>query len=217
MSGLVVDVRVEVPGFTVDAAFNAQPGITVLAGPSGSGKSLTLAAICGTIRPTRGVISVDNRVFCDVAVGTHLRSQDRQLGVVYQHAALLEHRSPLDNVALAVRHADAATRRSQARELLDRVGASGLVSKRTKVLSGGERQRVAIARALAGQPHVLLLDEPFSSLDATTRNELRQLVKTLVAERKLIALLVTHDHADVQALADQVVQYEPGRTVSAGE
>ncbi|MEY3482729.1 MAG: hypothetical protein RLZ40_772, partial [Actinomycetota bacterium] len=145
----------------------------------------------------------------------HLRSQDRRLGVVYQHAALLEHRSPIDNVTLAVREGHAEARRNSARDLLQRVGAGALTNAKTRSLSGGERQRVALARALAGAPRLLLLDEPFSSLDAPSRAEMRSLLRTLVAERRIIALVVTHDQQDVDALADQVVRYEPGRTVSA--
>lgn len=215
MSVLTVDIRVEVPNFGVDATFSAATGITVLSGPSGSGKSLTLAAIAGTLRPARGVIRVDNVVFADVEGGVHVRSQDRRLGVVYQHAALLDHRSPLDNVMLAVREGDEASRRSTAMALLERVGAAGLARAKSRLLSGGERQRVALARAMAGAPRLLLLDEPFSSLDASSRAEMRGLLKALVVEHPLIALVVTHDQADVDALADRVVVYEPGRTVSA--
>lgn len=215
MSVLTVDIRVEVPSFGVDATFSAATGITVLSGPSGSGKSLTLAAIAGTLRPARGVIKVDDAVFADVEGGVHVRSQDRRLGVVYQHAALLDHRSPLDNVMLAVREGDEASRRSTAMALLERVGAAGLARAKTRLLSGGERQRVALARAMAGAPRLLLLDEPFSSLDASSRAEMRRLLKALVVEHQLIALVVTHDQADVDALADRVVVYEPGRTVSA--
>jgi len=215
MSVLTVAIRVEVPNFGVDATFSAATGITVLSGPSGSGKSLTLAAIAGTLRPARGVIRVDNVVFADVEGGVHVRSQDRRLGVVYQHAALLDHRSPLDNVMLAVREGDEASRRSTAMALLERVGAAGLARAKTRLLSGGERQRVALARAMAGAPRLLLLDEPFSSLDASSRAEMRRLLKALVVEHQLIALVVTHDQADVDALADRVVVYEPGRTVSA--
>lgn len=217
MSALLVDVRVTVPGFTVDARFHADEGITVLSGPSGSGKSLTLAAIAGTIRPTAGTIECDGRELANADGGVHVRSQDRAVGLVYQHAALLEHRSPLDNVVLAMRGGDAATRRATAEGLLRRVGAGGLAQARTRALSGGERQRVALARALAGDPRLLLLDEPFSSLDAPSRAEMRQMVRTLVTERRIIALVVTHDQADVDALADRIVRYEPGRTVSASE
>ena len=217
MIGLKVDVRVAVTGFTVDARLQAAEGITVLSGPSGSGKSLTLAAIAGTIRPASGRIECDGRVLADAEGRIHVRSQSRGVGLVYQHASLLEHRSPLDNVMLAVREGDPADRRATAGELLHRVGAGGLAHAKTRTLSGGERQRVALARALAGRPRLLLLDEPFSSLDAPSRTEMRQMVRTVVAERRIIALVVTHDQADLDALADRVVLYEPGRTASASE
>jgi ABC-type sulfate/molybdate transport systems ATPase subunit len=146
-----------------------------------------------------------------------MRSQDRRVGMVYQHAALFEHKSPLDNVALAVRDIGVAAARVIAAELLERVGVAALATAKTRSLSGGERQRVALARALAGDARVLLLDEPFSSLDATARQAMRKLVRSLVDERGVIALLVTHDAQDVDALADRVVAYEPGRTVAATE
>ncbi|MFM8506332.1 MAG: ATP-binding cassette domain-containing protein, partial [Actinomycetota bacterium] len=137
MTSLLVDVRVAVPGFAVVAKFAADLGVTVLAGPSGSGKSLTLAAVSGTLRPMRGTIQLDDIVYCDAARDVHLRSQDRLLGMAYQHAALLDHRSPLDNVALAVRSGDTATRRTVAMETLQRVGAESLAEARTRSLSGG--------------------------------------------------------------------------------
>lgn len=151
MSNLIVDVRVEVPGFGVDAAFVAERGITVLSGPSGSGKSLTLAAVAGTIRPVRGYIRCGDVTFAEPARGVHLRSQDRHVGMVYQHAALFEHKSPLDNVALAVRNVGLTAARVIAAELLERVGVASLATAKTRSLSGGERQRVALARALAGR------------------------------------------------------------------
>jgi len=227
MTALTVDVRVEVRDFSVDARFTAWPGFTALIGPSGSGKSLTLAAIAGTIRPVRGSIRfaeqtfveqmADEQTFADVERGIHLRSQERGIGMVFQHAALLEHLSPLDNVVLAVRNGNRATRREVAIALLERVGAAHRADARTRTLSGGERQRVALARAMAGNPRILLLDEPFSSLDAATREQMRSLVRVLVDERGITALLVTHDAGDVAILGDRVVQYEPGRTVAAGE
>lgn len=214
---LNVDIRVEVRDFGVDARFEVSDGFTALVGPSGSGKSLTLAAIAGTIRPTRGTIRHGNQLFADVERNTHLRSQERSIGMVFQHAALLEHLTPLDNVALAVRSGSRSERRQSASGLLERVGASHRAEARTRTLSGGERQRVALARAMAGNPQILLLDEPFSSLDASTREQMRSLVRELVDERAITALLVTHDAGDVAVLGDRVVHYEPGRTVSASE
>ncbi len=211
---VVVDITTTVGGFTVAAAFTAAPGITALFGPSGSGKSVTLASVAGLLRPDRGRITLHGTVVADPAAGVHVRTQDRRLGVVFQHAALLPHRSPLDNVALAVRDGDRARRRSIARDLLARVHADHLAMAPTRTLSGGEQQRVALARALAGRPRALLLDEPFSALDQPTRKALRRLVRELVEAHGLTALVVTHDLDDIAHLADRVVRFEPGRTTA---
>ncbi len=213
---LAIDVTVRSGSFQVEASFTATPGITALYGPSGSGKSLTVATIAGLLRPCSGRITVNDEVFADASTGIHRRTQDRRLGMVFQHGVLLPHRSPLDNVALAL---DYAIKRQQRREIagswLERVGAAHLAHAPTTALSGGEQQRVALARALAGQPRLLLLDEPLSALDQPTRVELRQVIRRLVAEEDLITVLVTHDLADISALASQVVLFEPGRTVGS--
>lgn len=213
---LHVDVAVRSGTFEVQAEFSATPGITALYGPSGSGKSVTVAAIAGLLRPYRGTISLDDEIFADVNSGVHRRTQDRHLGMVFQHGVLLPHRSPLDNVALAVDYSlGRGPRRERAMLWLERVGATHLAQAPTTALSGGEQQRVALARALAGGPRLLLLDEPLSALDQPTRVELRALIRRLVAEEKLITIVVTHDLADISALASQIVLFEPGRTVAS--
>ncbi|MGY6501102.1 MAG: sulfate/molybdate ABC transporter ATP-binding protein [Acidimicrobiales bacterium] len=211
---VVVDVTTTVGTFTVTAAFTANGGITALFGPSGSGKSVTLATIAGLLRPERGVVTLAGGVVASPSDGIHARTQDRRIGMVFQHAGLLPHRSPLDNVSLAVRHGDRRERRAVARDWLDQVHAGHLAHSPTATLSGGEQQRIALARALAGQPRLLLLDEPFSALDRPTRASLRRLVRDLVDAHDLTALVVTHDLDDVAHLADRVVLYEPGRTTA---
>lgn len=213
---LNVDVTVRSGTFQVQATFSAAPGITALYGPSGSGKSVTIAAIAGLLRPDSGTISLNGIMFADAATGTHRRTQDRHLGMVFQNGVLLPHRSPLDNVALAVNYSlDRGPRRDQAHSWLERVGAGHLADAPTGALSGGEQQRVALARALAGEPRLLLLDEPLSALDQATRVDLRRLIRRLVTEEGLITIVVTHDLADLSALASQVVLFEPGRTVAS--
>jgi molybdate transport system ATP-binding protein len=208
----VVDCTTSVGAFTVSAAFDAAKGITALFGPSGSGKSVTLASIAGLLRPQRGSIKIGGTVVADAAGGVHVPTQARRLGMVFQDAALLPHRTPLDNVAIAIHGQSRSARRDQAREWLDRVQAGQLADTPTATLSGGEQQRIALARALAGHPEVLLLDEPFSALDLPTRKSLRQLVRDLVDAHELTALIVTHDLDDIAHLADRVVLYEPGRS-----
>lgn len=216
MTALAIDATTTVGAFTVSAAFKADSGITALFGPSGSGKSVTLATIAGLLRPASGTVTLHGTVVARPASGIHVATQDRHLGVVFQHGALLPHRSPLDNVAIAVRDDnDRRSRRRKALEWLDRVHAAHLAGAATTSLSGGEQQRVALARALAGQPELLLLDEPFSALDQATRTSLRRLVRDLVDERQITALLVTHDLEDITALADHVVLFEPGRTIGS--
>lgn len=213
-SDVTAEFTTTVGDFTVTAAFTASTGITALFGPSGSGKSVTLATIAGLLRPDTGSISIGGAIVADSAKRIHVRTQDRQLAMVFQHAALLTHRSPLDNVALAVRHANRARRRSIAADWLSQVHADHLADAPTRSLSGGEQQRVALARALAGEPRLLLLDEPFSALDQPTRQSLRRLVRELVDAHHLTAIVVTHDLDDIAHLADRVVLYQPGHTTT---
>ena len=209
-----IDATTTVGSFTVVASFHATPGITALFGPSGSGKSVTLATIAGLLRPTEGTVSIGGEVVADPQRRLHVPTQQRRVGMVFQHAALIAHRSPLDNVVIGIRSGDRADRRRKAQEWLDRVHAGHLTTAGTATLSGGEQQRVALARALASRPPVLLLDEPFSALDQPTRAAMRDLVRGLVDEHRLTAILVTHDLDDITHLADRVVLFEPGRTIA---
>lgn len=211
-----VDAVVRAGDFTVTAAFTltAQDGpVTALSGPSGSGKSLTLALLAGLLRPDTGHVALGGRTVADASTGLHVRTQDRRVGMVFQEALLLPHKAVIDNVALAVRTGSRAVRRARALTELARVGAVDLATAHPRRLSGGERQRVALARALAGDPQLLLLDEPLSALDAATRVQLRALLREVVAAQSIPTLLVSHDVDEVRALADTVVRYEPGRTL----
>lgn len=212
MNTVAVDVHHTAGSFHLDATFElTAPGIAVLFGPSGAGKSLTLALIAGLRRPDHGRIDLHGTTVDDVAAGIHVRPQDRHLGMVFQDALLLPHRSVLDNVALAVRgRHPRAERRELADQALTDVGAADLRAAPPTTLSGGQRQRVALARALAGNPKLLLLDEPFSALDRPVRRELRTLVRRLVDQHAVPTLLVTHDHEELEDLADQIVLYDPG-------
>ena len=198
--------------FTVHAEVRAGLGITVLFGPSGAGKSLTLSTIAGLRRPDSGTVTINNRPVADAATGLHVRTQERHVGMVFQDSLLLPHRTVRDNVELAVRSGGRSERRHEAERLLGLVGASALADAAPPRLSGGERQRIALARALAGQPHVLLLDEPFSALDHGTRSTLRSLLRTLVDTTGVATLLVTHDLDEAAELADHTIAFLDGTT-----
>lgn len=206
--------------FVLEVDLRSDAALTVLTGPSGGGKTATLRTIAGLERPARQRVIVAGRVLADETSGggrgVHVPPRDRRLGMVTQASTLLPHRTVLRNVALSVRAGSRDERRSQAREWLERVGAAELADRRPSALSGGQQQRVSLARALAGRPRMLLLDEPFSALDAPARTGLRGLVRRLVTETGTPALLVTHDPTEALTLADHLAIIEDGRITQQG-
>jgi molybdate transport system ATP-binding protein len=211
-AALDVALTRRIGAFDLDVAFTMESGISVLFGPSGAGKSLTLALIAGLIRPDAGTVLINGRVVTDCARHIHVSTQDRRVGMVFQDGVLLPHRSALDNVALAVRQGDGRrARRAIARSWLERVGAEGFVDRRPGSLSGGQRQRVALARGLAGEPALVLLDEPLSALDAKVRGELRMLIREVIVSAGVPAVLVTHDAEEAEETGDLIIAYDDGR------
>jgi molybdate transport system ATP-binding protein len=211
-AALEVSVARRIADFELDVAFTVESGILVLFGPSGAGKSLTLALIAGLIRPDTGTITIDGRVVTDCARRIHVSTQDRRVGMVFQDGLLLPHRSVLDNVALAVRQLKGRrARRGVAHSWLGQVGADELADRRPSTLSGGQRQRVALARGLAGEPTLVLLDEPLSAIDLTVRRELRELIRRVIVSSGVPAVLVTHDAEEAEELGDVIVTYDHGR------
>jgi molybdate transport system ATP-binding protein len=209
-----LDVRVtrHIGEFNLDVAFTVESGISVLFGPSGAGKSLTLSLIAGLLRPDTGAIAINGREVTDCARHLHVSTQDRRIGMVFQDGLLLPHRTVLDNVALAVRQASGRkARRAIASSWLERVGADAFAERRPGSLSGGQRQRVALARSLAGNPALVLLDEPLSALDAAVRKELRSLIREVILSSGIPAVLVTHDIDEADELGDVVIGYSEGR------
>jgi molybdate transport system ATP-binding protein len=214
---LSVDIVTGQGGFRVSATFDAPEGVTVLRAPSGAGKSLVLQTIAGLIRPISGTVQIGGVIVAEVDAnprsgpGVHLRTQDRRIGMVFQHGALLPHRTPLDNVKLALRGIrEGADLRHRAEHWLEVVGAQHLKGNSTRDLSGGEQQRISLARALAGEPQVLLLDEPFSALDHAARVQLRHTLKSVLDTKPIATIFVTHDADDIEAIADHVVDLVPG-------
>ncbi|MFO0749008.1 MAG: ATP-binding cassette domain-containing protein [Myxococcota bacterium] len=215
---LTVDVKYTLPGESGQLAvsFAAPPGITALVGPSGAGKSTTLALVAGLARPDAGRIALGDTVFFDSASQVDLTPDRRRVGLVFQSLALFPHLSARDNVAFGIAAPTRSERASRAQRWLARCEVGHVGDRRPWTLSGGEAQRVALARALASEPRLLLLDEPFSALDADLRGGLRDTVAREVAAAGIPGVLVTHDRADALALASWAVVMQRGAVVRSG-
>ena len=188
-------------------------GRTVLWGRSGAGKSTLLAAIAGLVTPEAGTIALGDEILFSRAAGIDRPPQGRGVGFVFQDLALWPHLTALEQVDLVGR--GAALGSDAAVSLLMAVGLGSLSRRRPGQLSGGEQQRLAIARALAGRPAVLLLDEPFSSVDRATRLSLHKLLRELSPQVPGPTIYVTHSSEDALALAENVLSLEGGRLAPA--
>jgi iron(III) transport system ATP-binding protein len=183
--------------------------IGCLLGPSGSGKTTVLRCIAGFERPDAGeVLAGGERL---AAPGVWVPPERRRIGMVFQDYALFPHLAVLANVGFGLRHGDRADRRRRALEMLELVGLADQADKLPHELSGGQQQRVALARALAPRPRLVLLDEPFSNLDAEVRMELAQQVRAALKSEGATALLVTHDQREAFAIADEIGVLRAGR------
>jgi sulfate transport system ATP-binding protein len=190
-----------------------QPGeLLALLGPSGSGKTTLLRLIAGLDRPDAGTIRFEGRD----ALGA--KPKERGVGFVFQHYALFRHMTVFENIAFAlrIRRARQAEVNARVEELLGLIQLESLAGRYPAQLSGGQRQRVALARALAGQPRVLLLDEPFGALDAVVRRDLRRWLRRLHEEMAITTLFVTHDQEEAFDLADRVVIMNAGTICQQG-
>lgn len=181
----------------------------VLIGASGSGKTTLLRLVGGLEHVDAGRIEINGVCVDDPSENRFVPPEKRGLGMVFQEYALWPHLSSFENVLAAVPRREPA-RETRARDLLDRVGVGHLGSKRPHQLSGGQQQRVGVARALAVRPRLLLLDEPLSSLDVDTRDQLRLEIHRVVRESGVAALFVSHDPLDAWRLADRVAVLENG-------
>jgi iron(III) transport system ATP-binding protein len=184
--------------------------VLALLGPSGCGKTTTLRMIAGFEQPDAGSIRLRGR---DI---THLPPEQRGIGFVFQDYALFPHLTVLDNVRFGLRGMTRSQAKARAAEMLALVGLEAFARRRPHELSGGQQQRVALARTLAVAPPLVLLDEPFSNLDAAMRVETRQEVRRLLRKTGSAAILVTHDQEEALALADRIAVMDGGRVTQIG-
>lgn len=220
-AGLTVNVRTEPIAtdgepFALDVRFAVPDGITVLFGASGAGKTTVLDCIAGLRRPESGRIAAGETVLFEAASRTDVPVPNRHVGYVFQSLALFPHMTADENIQYGIAHYPAAERRARVDAIADSFGIYHVLKRRPRQISGGERQRVALARALVTDPMVLLLDEPLSGLDLSTKSRIMNDLRRWNDRHRIPILYVTHDRAEVFAMAERVVVLERGTVIAQG-
>jgi len=200
--------------FTLKASFRTDDDPVVLFGHSGSGKTLTLQAIAGLIKPDAGKIVIGNRVFFDSAKKINLPARKRKVGYLFQDYALFPHLTVSENVGFGLKTMFGFRLSQKDRvlveEILDIFEIRQMAHNLPQELSGGQRQRVALARVLILKPSILLLDEPFSALDALLRVKMRHELLQIQSRFRIPVIVITHDPEDVNILSNTLVLYNAG-------
>jgi len=206
--------------FRFDAAFDVGAGeVLALVGPSGAGKSTCLSAIAGLIELESGRVALGDDVWCDTNRGIDRPPHRRRVGFVHQDYALFPHLSALDNVVYGARARGVSrtVARKRASDWIDRLAMAAFRDRPVTALSGGQRQRIALARALASGAGALLLDEPFGSLDVSTRSSVRRELSEFLRQVQLPTVVVTHDPTDALAMAHRIAILEAGGISQLGD
>jgi molybdate transport system ATP-binding protein len=213
---LKVSLRHAHPGFALDVRFHTPPGLTVLFGRSGSGKTTIVNAVAGLTRPDFAQIQVNNRVLCDTDQRICLPTHRRRLGYVFQESRLFPHLTVRRNLRYGRFFAPNSAPKADEDRIIDLLGIGGLLDRRPGDLSGGEKQRVALGRALLASPELILADEPLAALDEARKAEILPYFETLRDEAQIPILYVTHSPAEVARLATTVVVLQEGKVLRQG-
>ena len=215
-----IDVKARFGALTLSVAMRGHRDPTVIVGPNGAGKTSLLRMVAGAYRPDSGTMTIGGKPVFDSGSNLNLPPEERRVGYVPQGFGLFPHLRVIDNVAfgqsIGSTRQPPSARRSSAMVLLEELDCAHLADRFPKRLSGGEQQRVALARALMVDPALLLLDEPLSTLDPSSRRKLRAFLAGYLASRRTPAIVVTHDIRDVEALGADVIVLENGRITQRG-
>jgi len=214
----MIEIRVEkdLGNFSLNLSLSLQKGMTVLFGPSGSGKTLTLHAIAGLVEPDSGMVRVNGVVYFNKKEGVNLPIHRRRVGYVFQDPSLFPHMTVFENIAYGISGLPSGERKRRVNHMIERMRLGGLEKNFPHQISGGQKQRTALARALAASPVLLLLDEPFASLDNPVREKLRLDLLRIGKEDRTPLIFVTHDVEEAFILADEVVVLNNGRVEQTG-
>jgi molybdate transport system ATP-binding protein len=202
--------------FSIDVEFDAPAGFTMLLGPSGGGKTTVLNCIAGLARPDSGRIAVGSRLFFDSETHVDLPVAERRIGYVFQNLALFPHLTVEQNVQYGIKKLPVQERRQRMMALLESFRIAHLLGIKPNQISGGERQRVALARSLVTDPELLLLDEPLSALDLSTKATILDDLRGWNLDHRIPIVYVTHSPEEAFALGEHVVVVEAGRVIAKG-
>lgn len=214
MIALTLQVMLRQASFTLDVRESASVEVLGLFGPSGSGKTSLMETIAGLRRPDAGEIRIDDRVLFSSELRINLRPQERRVGYVPQDALLFPHLDVKGNIRYP--STSAGTMREGFDALIAILDLGELLDRGARHLSGGEKQRVAIARALMTRPAVLLLDEPLAGVDRARRDQILPYILRIRRDLHVPMVYVTHDAAELTAVADRILRMEGGRVVASG-
>lgn len=209
---LYVNIEKRLDRYTLKANFKCEKDTLAMFGASGAGKSMTLKCIAGIEKPDRGVIQLNDRVLFDSNKRINLPPQKRHVGYLFQDYALFPDMTVSGNILTAMRKLPKAERERKLSDLIKRFQLNGLEKRRPELLSGGEKQRVALARIFASSPEVLLLDEPFSSLDTLLKLQLIPYIREIIADFGGETIMVSHDIEEVRQLCPKLITITDGVT-----
>ncbi|MFQ5707224.1 MAG: molybdenum ABC transporter ATP-binding protein [bacterium] len=213
---LAASIRKQIEDFEIDLALEVAPGFTALFGPSGSGKTTTLNLLAGLLTPDQGEIVLNGRILYSKKKKINLVPQQRQVGYIFQESRLFPHLSVRDNLRFGLKRTPRQNQKFGFENVIQIAGVGHLLQRMPADLSGGEKQRVALARALLASPDYLLMDEPLTALDLSSRLAFLKFLKELHQRLALPILYVTHDLSTVLNFADQVVVLKNGSNVGYG-
>lgn len=214
---LVVDIKKDFGSFLLESSFETEDLITGVLGSSGSGKSMTLKCIAGIVTPDEGYIALDDRVLFDSSKKINIRPQDRRVGYLFQNYALFPSMTVKKNIMCGLRkEKDRNAKKRKYEEAVELLHLEGLENRLPSQLSGGQAQRTALARIIVSEPDLLLLDEPFSALDAFLRRSLQTELLSLLKSLKKEAILVTHSAREVRRMTTYLFVMKDGKIIRRG-
>jgi len=212
--GLFVNLKKQLPGFTLDAQLEAKGQPLGLLGTSGSGKSMTLRCIAGLDSPNQGRIVLNGRILFDSQRGINLSSRQRRIGFVFQNYALFPHLTIAKNIAFGLQDLPQLERRQRIAKYMEMMQLQGLENRYPEQISGGQQQRVALARALAIHPEALLLDEPLSALDTYLRSRIERLLSETLSTYEGVTLFVTHKLEEAYRICQNLLILSQGKVIA---